>query len=67
VAAAQSGHGLAWVPVDSVEKHLAAGRLVAVLDEWAATFAGYHVYYASRHASPALMPVVDALRPAAAR
>jgi DNA-binding transcriptional LysR family regulator len=62
VAAAVSGHGLAWVPLDAVQEHLAAGRLVSVLDEWAATFAGYHAYYASRHASPALTLVLDALR-----
>jgi DNA-binding transcriptional LysR family regulator len=62
VAAALSGHGLAWVPLDAVQEHLAAGRLVSALDEWAANFAGYHAYYASRHASPALMLVLQALR-----
>jgi DNA-binding transcriptional LysR family regulator len=63
VAAALSGHGLAWVPLDTVQEHIAVGRLMSVLDEWATTFAGYHAYYASRRASPALMLVVDALRP----
>ena len=62
VAAALSGHGLAWVPFDAVQDHIAAGRLLSVLDEWATTFAGYHAYYASRRASPALMLVVEALR-----
>jgi DNA-binding transcriptional LysR family regulator len=62
VAAAVSGHGLAWVPLDLVQEHIAVGRLMPVLDEWAITFAGYHVYYASRRASPALMLVVEALR-----
>jgi DNA-binding transcriptional LysR family regulator len=62
VAAALSGHGLAWVPLDLVQEHIAVGRLMSVLDEWAIKFAGYHVYYASRHASPALMLVVEALR-----
>jgi hypothetical protein len=33
-----------------------------VLKEWAASFAGYHAYYASRRASPALALVVEALR-----
>jgi DNA-binding transcriptional LysR family regulator len=62
VAAAVSGHGLAWVPLDAVQEHIAKGRLMSVLDDWAMTFAGYHAYYASRRASPALMLVVDALR-----
>jgi DNA-binding transcriptional LysR family regulator len=63
VAAALSGHGLAWVPVNTVQKHLVAGRLMSVLDEWAVTFVGYHAYYASRRASPALMLVVEDPRP----
>jgi DNA-binding transcriptional LysR family regulator len=62
VAAALSGHGLAWVPLDIVQEHIAEGRLISVLDDWAKSFAGYHAYYASRRASPALMLVVDALR-----
>ena len=40
---------------------------MSVLDEWATTFAGYHAYYASRRASPAVMLVVEALRTADAR
>ncbi len=62
IAAALAGHGLAWVPVDTVEEHIVAGRLLSALDNWAATFPGYHLYYASRRASPALALVVDALR-----
>ncbi len=62
VAAALAGHGLAWVPVDTVDGHVAAGRLICVLDDWSATFPGYHLYYASRRASPAMALVVDALR-----
>ena len=62
LAAALSGYGLAWVPGDLVEEHIAAGRLRSTLDDWAATFPGYHLYYASRRASPALTLVVDALR-----
>jgi DNA-binding transcriptional LysR family regulator len=63
VAAALSGHGLAWVPLDAVREHIAGGRMVSVLDEWAMTFSGYHAYYASRRASAAVMLVVEALRP----
>jgi len=61
LAAALAGHGLAWVPDDLVEQHIAAGRLRSTLDDWATTFPGYHLYYASRRASPALTLVVDAL------
>jgi len=63
IAAALGGHGLAWVPLDAVHGYIAAGQLIPVLEEWAATFAGYHAYYASRRSSPALMLVLDALRP----
>ena len=62
LAAALAGHGLAWVPDDLVGEHIAAGRLRSTLDDWAPTFPGYHLYYASRRASPAVTLVVDALR-----
>ena len=62
VAAALEGHGLAWLPDDLVREHIAAGRLISALDEWAVTYPGYHLYYPSRRASPALALVVSALR-----
>lgn len=62
VAAALAGHGLTWGPRTVLDEHLAAGRLVEVLDEWAITYPGQYLYYASRSASPALMLVVQALR-----
>ncbi len=62
LTAALGGHGLAWLPDDAVAEHLVAGRLVSVLDDWAQTFTGYHAYYATRSASPALGLVVEALR-----
>lgn len=62
LASVLGGHGLAWLPLDMVEEPLAQGRLVEVLGDWATSFAGYHAYYASRRASPALMLVVEALR-----
>jgi DNA-binding transcriptional LysR family regulator len=61
-AAALAGYGLAWVPDDSVGAHIAAGRLISVLDDWSQTFPGYHLYYATRSSSPALALVVEALR-----
>jgi DNA-binding transcriptional LysR family regulator len=62
ITAAMAGCGLIWVPQDMVAEGVAAGRLVTVLDDWAKTYPGYHLYYASRRASPALALVVDALR-----
>jgi DNA-binding transcriptional LysR family regulator len=62
VAAALTGYGLVWVPEDIVAEHVAACRLTKVLEDWAITYPGYLLYYASRRASPALALVVEALR-----
>ena len=62
VSAALSGYGLAWAPEDMAAEHIAAGRLIRVLADWSVTYPGYHLYYASRRASPALTLVVQALR-----
>ena len=34
IEAALSGYGIAYLPDNLVEGHLAAGRLIQVLDEW---------------------------------
>ncbi|WP_226477267.1 LysR family transcriptional regulator [Pseudomonas sp. MWU16-30323] len=61
--AAVDGFGLSYVPADLVAPYLADGRLVQVLDDWCAPFAGFHLYYPSRRqASPAFALLVDALR-----
>ncbi|MFC7206811.1 LysR family transcriptional regulator [Comamonas endophytica] len=61
--AAVEGMGFAYVPFDTMEQHIAAGRLVPVLEDWWPTFPGYHLYYASRRQiAPALALVVEALR-----
>jgi DNA-binding transcriptional LysR family regulator len=58
-----AGLGLAYLPEDQVQTHLAAGRLIRVLDDWCAPFSGYHLYYPSRRQStPAFALLVDALR-----
>jgi DNA-binding transcriptional LysR family regulator len=62
VEAALAGHGLAWLPQDLVDEHVEAGRLVTTLNRWTITYPGYHLYYATRRASQALMLVVEALR-----
>jgi DNA-binding transcriptional LysR family regulator len=45
---ALAGFGLAYVPEDLVQPHLAKGRLKRVLEDWCPPFSGYHLYYASR-------------------
>ncbi|CAN7367035.1 LysR family transcriptional regulator [Phenylobacterium sp. LjRoot219] len=61
--AARGGFGLACVLEDYVGEDLAAGRLVRVLEDWCAPFAGYHLYYPSRRQqSPAFALLVEALR-----
>jgi DNA-binding transcriptional LysR family regulator len=61
--AALAGFGLAYVPEDLAEPHVAAGRLKRVLEDWCPPFLGYHLYYPSRrHSSPAFALLVDALR-----
>jgi DNA-binding transcriptional LysR family regulator len=61
--AALDGAGLATLPDDMVAEHVAAGRLLRVLEDWCPTYPGYHLYYPSRRqASPAFALVVEALR-----
>ena len=63
VNAALAGLGLAYLPEDQVQTHLADGRLVRVLDDWCPHFSGYHLYYPSRRQpTPAFALLVDALR-----
>jgi DNA-binding transcriptional LysR family regulator len=57
-----SGAGLGMMLEETARPHLAAGRLVQVLDEWCHAFAGWHLYYPSRHVSPALRALIDALK-----
>ena len=61
--AALAGFGLAYLPEDQVQAHLATGELVRVLEDWCAPFSGYHLYYPSRRQhTPAFALVVEALR-----
>ncbi|MCF3934977.1 LysR family transcriptional regulator [Acuticoccus sp. M5D2P5] len=63
VAAALEGYGFGYVPESLVEEHIAAGRLVSVLEDWSPPFPGYYLYYPHRRqASPAFAVLVDALR-----
>ena len=61
--AALVGFGLAYVPEDVAQPHLAKGRLRRVLDDWCPPYSGYHLYYPSRRqATPAFALLVEALR-----
>jgi DNA-binding transcriptional LysR family regulator len=58
-----AGLGLAYLPEDQVQSHLAEGKLIRVLEDWCAPFSGYHLYYPSRRQpTPAFALLVDALR-----
>lgn len=61
--AALAGLGLAYLPEDVVQGHLADRRLIRVLDDWCPPFSGYHLYYPSRRQpTPAFAVLVEALR-----
>jgi DNA-binding transcriptional LysR family regulator len=61
--AALAGFGLAYVPEDLAQAHLAKRRLRRVLEDWCPAFAGFHLYYPSRRQhSAAFALLVDALR-----
>jgi DNA-binding transcriptional LysR family regulator len=61
--AALAGFGLAYVPEDVAQPHLAKGRLKRVLEDWCPPYPGYHLYYPSRRQStPAFALLVRALR-----
>ena len=63
VDAAVGGFGIAYVPEDLVAAHIRNGDLMLLLDDWSPYFAGYHIYYPSRHQNlPAFKAVVNALR-----
>ena len=61
--AALAGFGLAYVPQDLAQPHIAKSRLKRVLEDWCPPFSGPHLYYPSRRQlTPAFALVVEALR-----
>jgi DNA-binding transcriptional LysR family regulator len=61
--AALAGTGLAYLPEDDVQPHLADGRLIRVLADWCPPYPGYHLYYPSRRQpNSAFTLLVNALR-----
>ena len=58
-----AGLGLAYVPEDLAQPHVAEGRLKRVLEDWCPPYSGYHLYYPSRRQpSAAFALLVEALR-----
>jgi len=67
VKAALGGAGLAYAIESSVAQHVAAGRLVRVLEDWCQPFGGFFLYYPSRRQmSPALRSLIEFVRVGAA-
>ena len=63
LGAALAGLGLAYVPEDMVQAHIAEGRLKRVLEDWCEPYSGYHLYYPSRRKpSQAFALLVEAFR-----
>ncbi|WP_375284116.1 LysR family transcriptional regulator [Sphingobium yanoikuyae] len=63
IDAAVSGYGIAYVPENIVERQMASGELVQVLDDWSPFFDGYFLYYPSRRQNlPAFKVIINALR-----
>jgi len=61
--AAVAGSGLAYVPEQFAQPHLAKGRLKRVLEDWCPPYSGYHLFYPSRRQSSAAFALlIDALR-----
>lgn len=55
--------GLAYVPEDVAQPHLAKGRLKRVLEDWCPPYSAYHLYYPSRRQpAPAFTLLVEVLR-----
>jgi DNA-binding transcriptional LysR family regulator len=58
-----AGHGLAYLPLDQVQRYLDEGAVKRVLEKFTPDLPGYHLYYPNRrHPSPAFTLLVDSLR-----
>lgn len=63
IDATLQGYGIAYLPEDLVDRHIASGDLILVLDDWSPKFSGYYIYYpSSRQNLPAFKVIVGALR-----
>ena len=63
VRAALDGVGIGYMLETYMDAHIAEGRLVPLLTSWSLPYAGYHIFYPSRHQMPAkLKAFIDFLR-----
>jgi DNA-binding transcriptional LysR family regulator len=63
VQAALDGLGIAFATQHLTAPHIAAGRLVPLLERWSAPFPGYYLCYpAQRQMAPTLRAFIDAVR-----
>ena len=61
--AALAGSGIAYLFESQIERHVAEGRLVRVLEEWCPYYPGFHLYYPSRRQMPStLRAFIDFVR-----
>lgn len=61
VAAAVNGLGILYILEDLAAAAVADGRLVRLLEDWCAPFAGYHLYYPARQGTAAFELFKEAL------
>ena len=63
VQAAVDGLGIAFASEQLIAPHVAAGRLVQLLERWSAPFPGYYLCYpAQRQMAPPLRAFIDSVR-----
>ena len=63
LGATLDGLGIGYIVEDQADPHIAAGRLVRLLQEWTPPFPGYFLYYPSRRqVPPTLAAFIAALR-----
>ncbi|MGY3857093.1 MULTISPECIES: LysR family transcriptional regulator [Aeromonas] len=63
LGAAEAGLGLAYCLEEEVSEALADGRLQSVLDDWSPSFAGFNLFYPSRHQlGSGLRALIDMLK-----
>ncbi|MGS3150536.1 LysR family transcriptional regulator [Aeromonas sanarellii] len=63
LGAAEAGLGLAYCHEEEVSEALTQGRLVSVLDDWSPSFAGFNLFYPSRHQlGSGLRALIDMLK-----
>ncbi len=63
IQASLDGFGLGYVPYEVVKHQIQSGKLISVLEDWLPFWAGYYLYYPSRHQhTQAFKLLIDALR-----